>query len=328
MQYDITELIEEAIPLIAEDLKSARTGLGITSIKAAKRAGISWSRYRDLETGRVQKSKRSVATMVEVARSLGLESVRMSYVDIIDQYVRVGIAKNEPHTIFFDALDSPITELKARGHFISPHLVLDFLDREGITPVLDSRKQIDKMMVELWVTAIYALSLSDDYEYYVRPISDDPPDTEVLIVDRKSNGTNVRKVEITQYGRYSAELTGVIAKKLRKRYEKGTVLLVLVEEAQEILATELYRFIQEHNRHGQEIVIIGGADEAGEFRVSPWLGEVKPAPGEVAGIEITTDMRENNKARCRFDGAVVEPPFMRRLRANVPVFVKSVALHR
>ena len=127
--------------------------------------------------------------------------------------------------------------------------MLDFLDREGITPVLDSRKQIDKMMVELWVTAIYALSFSDDYEYYVRPISDDPPDTEVLSVDRRSNGTNMRKVEVTQYSRYSAELTGVIAKKLRKRYEKGTVLLVLVEEAQEIIAMELYRFIQEHNPH-------------------------------------------------------------------------------
>lgn len=328
MQYDTTKLFEEAIPLIAEDLKAARTGLGITSARAAKRAGISWSRYRTLETGQVRVSQRGVAKMVEAARSLGLASVRLSYVDIINQYVRAGVAKDEPPTIFFDALDSPITELRARGHFISPHLVLDFLDRVGITPVLDSRKQIDKMMVELWVTAIYALSLRDDYEYYVRPISDDPPDTEVLIVDRKSNGTNVRKVEITRYGRYSAELTDVIANKLRKRYEKGTVLLVLVEEAQEILAAQLYRFIQRHNPHRQEIVIIGGADEAGEFRVSPWLWEVKPAPGEVAGIEVTTVMRENNKARCRFDGAVAEPPFMRRLRPKGPVFVKSVALHR
>ena len=328
MQYDRAELFEKAIPLIAEDLKSARMGLGITSAKAAKRAGVSWGRYRELETGRVRKSKRSVATMVEVARSLGLDSVRMSYVDFMDQYVRVGVAKDKPPTIFFDALDSPITELRARGHFISPHLVLDFLDREGITPVLDSRKPIDKMMVELWVTAIYALSLNDDYEYYVRPISEDPPDAEVLIVDRKSNGTKVRKVEITQYGRYSAELTDVIANKLGKRYEKGTVLLVLVEEAQEILAMELYRFIQEHNPHGQEIVVIGGADQAGAFRVSPWLGEVKPGPGEVAGIELTTEMREKDKARYRFDGAVIEPAFMRRFRPKVPTFVKSVALHR
>lgn len=53
-------------------------------------------------------------------------------------------------------------------------------------------------------------------------------------------------------------------------------------------------------------MLIGGADKTGEFRVSPWLGEVKPAPGEVAGIEITTDMREKNKARCRFDGAVTK----------------------
>ena len=67
------------------------------------------------------------------------------------------------------------------------------MTEQGIIPVIDSRKPIDKQMVELWVTAIYALSLSSDYEYYVRPSSDDPPDAEMLIVDSKNNMMDVRK---------------------------------------------------------------------------------------------------------------------------------------
>ena len=266
--------------------------------------------------------------MAEVARSLGLESVRTCYVETLGQCIRFDVARSEPPTLFFDTLDSPVADLKAQGHFIGLHLVMDFLNREGITPVIDSRKPIDKMMVELWVTAIYALCLSDDYEYYVRSTVDDPPDTEVLMVDPKSNLMKVRKVEITQYGRYSVELTDVIAKKLRKRYEKGTVLLVLVEEAQEILAAELYNFILEHNSHRQEIAVVGGGEEAGSFRVAPWVEGAMPAPGEVAGMEITTETIENNMARCRFDGVVFEPPVMSRFRPQSPVFIKSVALHR
>ena len=63
MQYDIDQFLEEAIPLIAEDLKSARTRLDITSARAAKHAGISWSRYRCLETGKVPRNKQNVVAM-------------------------------------------------------------------------------------------------------------------------------------------------------------------------------------------------------------------------------------------------------------------------
>ncbi|MYJ76210.1 MAG: hypothetical protein F4089_14455 [Gammaproteobacteria bacterium] len=279
------------------------------------------------------RSKRTAKAMREVAARLGLESVRMSYVEFVDQYMQVSVARDEPLTVLIDALDSSVSDLKAQGHFVSPHLVLEFLEREGITPVVDSRKPIDKMMVELWVTAVYALCLSDDYEYYVRPSRDDPPDTELLFVETKNNMVNVREVEVTQHGKFSAELTDVIAKKLRKRYAKGTVLLVLVEEAQDVRLADLYDFVEKHNAHGQEMVIIGGGDEAGEFKVLRWEEAATPGPDEtsempIVGMQIPADVREIKKARCRYEGVVFEPPPMSAFRPQFPVFVRSVALRR
>ena len=92
----------------------------------------------------------------------------MSYVDFLDEYLQVGVAHDEPPTIFIDALDSNIAELKDQGHFVSPHLVLDFVDREGVGPIVDSRAPVDKMMVELWVTAIYTLCLNQKHESFAR----------------------------------------------------------------------------------------------------------------------------------------------------------------
>ncbi|MYD96951.1 MAG: hypothetical protein F4X98_06145 [Gammaproteobacteria bacterium] len=211
--------------------------------------------------------------------------------------------------------------------------MLEFLEREGVTPVVDSRKPIDKMMVELWVTAVYALCLSDDYEYYVRPSRGDPPDTELLFVETENNMVNVREVEVTQHGKFSTELTDVIAKKLRKRYAKGTVLLVLVEEAQDVRLADLYDFVEKHNSYGQEMVIIGGGDEAGEFKILRWEVAAKTAADataemQIVGMRIPADATEINKARCRYEGVVFEPPPMSRFRPQFPVFVRSVALHR
>ena len=150
----------------------------------------------------------------------------------------------------------------------------------------------------------------------------------MLIVDPKGNTMDVRKVEITQYGRYSAELTDVIGKKLSKRYEKGTVLLVFVEREYDVHVVDLYNFVQKHNSHGQEIVIIGGAERAGTFIVVPWAEATMRAPDNVVGFGVIIDTNENSKARCRFDGVAFEPPVMSRFLPKIPVYIKSVALHR
>ncbi len=265
--------------------------------------------------------------MFAAAERLGLDTIRYCHVDSVDQYLQVEFGRDESPTIFFDTLDTSLAELKEQGHFVSPHLVLDFVNREGVGPIVDSRKPLDKMMVELWVTAIYILSLNRDSEYYVSVPRDDPPDTEILVVNSTIGTFSMQRVEITQHGRHSSNLTEVIAKKLTKRYQDGTVLLVLVEEAQSLDVAELYDFIRMNNPHGQQIFIVGGAGEAGKFKVVPWGRVIAPTPDEKAWMEITVDTRDRNKARYKYDGVVFKPPFGSRRRRVYPTFVKLVSLH-
>ena len=276
----------------------------------------------------MHKSKQNVAAMMSVAECLGLETVRMSHVDFLEQYLQVGVAHDKPTTIFLDALDTNVAELKEQGHFVSPHLLLDFVDREGVGPIIDSRKAIDKMIVELWVTAIYTLCLEGNKDYYVRPTRTDAPDTEVFVEESDRNAISMMRVEITQHGRHSADLRDTIGKKLRKRYQAGTVLLVLVEEEQSLPVADLYDFIENRNAHRQRIVIIGGVGEPGKFKVVPWNEVTVPASGEKAWAEISVDTKDRSKARCKYDGVVFKPPFTSRFRPLFPAFVKAVSLHR
>ena len=325
---DLDQFLEEAIPLIAEDFKEIRLRLGMTYTSAAKRAQLGVFRYRALENGSVPKTTHNVGQMISVARRLGLDSVRMSYVDEIDQHMRVDFTRNETLTIFIDTLDSDCSQLKEHGHFVSPHLLLALVDQAGIGSILDSRKRIDKMMVELWITAILTTCLTDDRDYYVRPVNADAPDTEIAMVDHGTNSIGMKRVEITQHGRYSESVFDVIGKKLSKRYQDGTVLVVLVEESQELQLAELYEFVQTNNAHSQQIFIIGGSGEAGKFKILPWDEVTSPTPGEKAWMEITVDTKFADKGRCRFDGVVFKPPYTSKFRPQIPVFVKAVNLRR
>lgn len=331
MPQDIDHFIEEAIPLIAEDLKSARTRLSITSARAAKHIGISWSRYRHLETGRVCRSQRSLAAMLSAADRLGLQSVRMSYLELVGQYIHLGLTKNEPLTIFIDVLQSNIAKLKEQGHFVSPHLLLEFVDREGLGEMLDSRKAVDKSIIELWITAIYTLCLDHNHDYYVRALQDDPPDTEVLRVDNTSTFMSRKRVEITQHGPHSASLTDVVGKKLKKRYQKDTILLVLVDKQESIHVPTFHEFIEKNNPHQQEVAIIGGAEGTGTFKVIPWKAVTTSTRQEKAWMkwrEIVVHTKDQAKVHSKYDGVVVQPPFMSTCRPSFPVFVKTVSLRR
>ena len=328
MLLDKEHLTEEAIALMAEDLRCARTRLGITSARAAKLARMSLSRYRQLESGRLRRSRQNAAAMYSAAERLGLETVRVCHVDLVDQYLQAEVVRDKSPTIFFDNLDSSLAELKEQGHFVSPRLVLDFVNREGSVSILDSRKPIDKMMVELWVTAIYTLSLNRDSEYYVSVPRDDPPDTEVLVVNSRTGAFSMERVEITQYGSHSPDLSDVLAKKLTKRYQDGTVLLVLVEEEQHLPISDLYDFIRKNNPHRQRIFFVGGAAQPGKFKVIPWDKVIVPGHSEEAWMEISVGTRNRDKERCKYDGVVFKPPFWNRLRRVYPTFVKSVSLRR
>ena len=328
MSQDMDQLLEEAIPLIAEDLRIARARLGITSARAAKRAGMSCSRYRLLESGRMRRSRQTFAAMISVAGHLGLESVRVSYMGSIDQHMRVGVARNEPVRIYFDTLDSNIAQLKEQSHFVSPHLLLNFVDRDGVGPIVNSTRRVDKLIVELWITAIFTLCLDGDHEHYIAASIDDPPDTEVLMVNKETGAFSMLRVEITRHGRHSKSVTDIIAKKLKKRYQDGTVLVVLVEESHGLHVADLYDFIQKNNPHRQRIFIIGRAEGTGKFKVIPWNEVSEPVPGEKAWMEIIVDTKDKNKGRCQYDGVVFKPPYTNRFRPVFPVFIKAVDLHR
>ena len=312
--------------MIAEDLKEIRVRLSMTSASAAKRAQLGVVRYRALENGRVPKTTHNVAQMISAAQRLGLGSVRMSYVDEIDQHIRVDITGDRTFTI--DTLDSDVRQLKEHGHFVSPHLFLAFVNQVGVGSIIDSRKRIDKMMVELWVTAIFTLCLSDDRDYYVRPANADAPDTEVALVDHGTNSIGMKRVEITQHGSHSKSVFDVIGKKLRKRYQDGTVLVVLVEESQKLDVAELYEFIRKNNTHRHDIFIIGGSREAGKFKIVPWDKVTSPTLDEKAWMEITVDTKYPGKGRSRYDGVVFKPPYASRFRPLFPVFIKAVDLRR
>ena len=129
-----------------------------------------------------------------------------------------------------------------------------FVERIGLYPTLESRSSIDKRIVELWIAAVFTLGLDRGRDYYVRLVSDDPPDVEVLAIDRKNPATlNVVGVEITQHGRHSKSVVDVIGKKLLKRYKDRTVLVVLVEQSASISVADLYEFIRKNNPHHQRI---------------------------------------------------------------------------
>ena len=318
---NMNELLEEAIPLVAEDLRSARARRHLTSTEAAKQAGISVSRYRMFESGAARNPVEDLAEMISVAGHLRLESVRMSYVDFIDQHMRVSTARNGPVAIHIDTLDSSVTELREQGYFVSPQRVLDFVAREGIGPILDSRQRVHKAMVELWVTAIFTISIDGDLECYVRLVRDDPPDTEVLMIDKKTRDLQMLRVEVTQHGRYTTSVTEVLGEKLQKRYQEGTVLLVLVEEAEELAVFDLYDFIQKNNPHSHRVEMIGGAGETGKFWVLHW-----DASGEMA-TAIPVDMNDGNHGRREYDGVVFKPPYTSRFRNVFPVYIRTFELH-
>ena len=329
MPKEADELVVEAIPLIAEDLRDARGRLDLTLASAAARAGLSVNRYRMLENGQVRKTEQNFLAMISAAGHLGLESVRVAYVDYVDQYMRVGTAGNVPPTIIVETFDSKVAHLRTHGHFVSPRRVLDFVAGEGIGRILDSRDRVDKMIVELWVTAIFALCFGGGRDCYVRLTSDVAPDTEVLILDGKTGALKIMSVEVTQYGSHSTRVADVIAKKLMKRYHDGTFLLVLVEKAEIINVADLYDFIRQHNRSRMRVVVIGGTEEVGRFKIVPWEEVTVPAPDEKAWVEAIVDTRDKRLGRCEYDGVVVQPlTFTSRFRHIPPVFLRRVRLQR
>ena len=158
-------------------------------------------------------------------------------------------------------------------------------------------------------------------------VKDDPPDLEVLVVDRGSRAFAVTGLEITQHGKSSKSLFAVIGKKLANRYRKETILAVLVEEVERFEVAELDEFIRQNNPHGQRVVVIGGTGQAGRFLAVP-LDEVSyPEPGAADWKEIEVDKGDGNTGFRGYKGVFLETNHLGR-SLQMPLFVKEVELKR
>ena len=321
------DFLEEAFPLMAEDLRAARVGFDITSTVAAERAELDPALYRALEKGNVVRNTENVALMVSAARCMGLDELRFSYVDEMQQYMKMDLSTDGPLTIFIDTLRFDVRELKEQSVFFSPYNALALVERFGFYGTFASRQLADKQLVELWVAAVFTLWLSRDSDYYVGMARDDPPDAEVLKINGASGDMSGIRLEITQYGSHSKDLVEVIGKKLSKKYQEGTVLVVLVEQAESIVVNELDDFIRTNNPYNQRIFIIGASEAPSGFKAVAWGEVIKPTPSEAGWWEIGMDANNASKGYRGYEGVVFKPKGSRFLPPH-PVFVKELELRR
>lgn len=324
-------LLAESFPLLAEDLRAARVGLGITSTRAAELAELDPALYLALEEGTAVGNVENVGLMVSAAKCLGLKEVRFSHLDLSylykaqQQYLKVDLSTDRPLTIFLDTLRLDVRELKEQSVFVSPSQVLALVEHLGFNKTFDSRQPVDKQLIELWIAALITLHLDPDLDYYVRLVRNDPPDTEVLAINGADRNIRGVAVEITQHGVHSRNLLDVIRNKLRKMHQKRTVLVVLVEQQQDILIGDLDEFMRTNNPYNHQVFIIGGSETPGVFKVVP-LNEVnKPTPGEIAWSEISVDAKNASKGFLGHDGVIFKPPGSWFLPPH-PVFVKDLNL--
>ena len=320
----------ETIRLVAEDLRAARARLGITSGQAARRSGVAAGRYRALEKGRVPSSQYILRKLVSVCRRLDMKSVRVAYVEEIGQYVNIDLsrdARRAPLTAFLDVLEAGVAELQDIECFISPAAVFGYLERIGFGATLASRKPADKQMVELLAGAVFTMFLDEGNDYYVKPVKDDPPDVEVLAVERDSRAFSTMKLEIVQDGKYSESVFEVIGKKLAKRYERGTVLVVVIEETEYFLVAELHDFIRDNNPHGLRIFVIGGTGKVGRFKGLPCDEIACDGADYFEWMEKEVDQRERNVGFLGLAGVFGETSGLARF-LKMPLFVREVKLSR
>lgn len=325
MEYSL----EEAIHLVAEDLKSARTRLGVTSQKAAKRAGLSATYYRALERGLAPKSVHVLRKLISVCRRLDLKSVRFSYIDEIEQYANLDLSSNPSSgriISFLDTMEANLAELEDIMCYLSPDIVFRFFEHNGFKALLASKKRTDKQMVELLNGATFSMCLDKDKDYYVTPVRDDPPDVELLVVDRDRFLFTVVRLEITKHGKYSENLFVTIGKKLVNKYHKGTVIVVVVEETGSFVVEELEEFIFKNNPHRQSLVIISGTDRAGEFLVTRWDSVISPSSGKAEILEIDIFQEERSTGFRGYPGVFYGSSTQRYLTGDIPLFVKEVML--
>ena len=150
------EVADEAVPLIAADIRAVRAQLGITVFQAAKRARIGNTRYRALEDGRIPRTEHNTRVLISVATRLGLESVRLSVENEAKVCLNLDMLAPCP-TLFIDVVETDIRELKEFQYFVRPFVVFSFVRHIGLRRLFESREF--EHIAKLWVAALFSLSL-------------------------------------------------------------------------------------------------------------------------------------------------------------------------
>ena len=316
---------EEMIPLIADDLRAARIGLGLTLSNAAERAGVDLALYRDFEEGRIVEDPEYANQMRLAARRLGMKELRVAYVEEMDHFIKVDLATDGPITIFVDTLRLDVDELKHQTVALAPHIVLNLVNRIGFYKVLASKLLIDKQLIELWVAAAFTAGINQEFYYYVELARDDPPDVKVVMVDGVLWNLSEISVEVTRHGGYSRDLLDIIGKKLHKRYADRTVLAVLVEQVEDISVTDITTLMRRLNLCRQELCIIGGASTPGRLVVITWNAVTNPDPSIIEIDVQEVDLETDRRGYSGYEGIIYRTQESQVI-PRVPLFVKNVEL--
>ena len=135
------------------------------------------------------------------------------------------------------------------------------------------------------------------------------------------------KIEVTRYGKYSNNIYEIIQKKLAKRYDNNTVVVVLVDRKEKIAVTDLYQFIKENNSENRRIYILGGTGDKTSIRILP-CSEIKSISNDIEWMEAEVTVGSGKKTSRKYDGIAIKEPFMKRSYQAHPVYVKKVNLSR
>lgn len=323
----VQQHMDEAITLIAEDIRNARIGLGVSVKIAAASAKLEPCVYRAIEEGTLSADEMAWDNVWLAARRLGLSELRLSHDADYDFYRKLDISQRGPLTAFIDAVLWNFEKLREEDVWVNPSQVLALPARDefDFDKVLRSRQLADKQFIELWIAAVFTLCCDRGRNYYVKLAKSDPPDAELLAIGDAGEVIQ-HGIEITRHEAHSPGLVELIRKKLRTKLPTGTIIVILVEQPEHNASPVLSTVMDQDNPHGQRICIVGLSQEPHHFKFVTYRDDETSDPEEKGWLEMDIDVRAARPGCRGYEGVVYSPK-----SSVVPpqlLFVKNLVLDR